>query len=404
MTKTVNQLTAKKVEKLSVPGMYADGAGLYLQVTGKEAKSWLFRYSLRGRAREMGLGSLRKVSLANARQKAAECHKLLENHIDPIANRKRARDEAVLASAQTISFEEAADRYIAIRAAGLKNAKHAAQWKTTIKEYAYPVLQKLPVREIDIGLIHRVLEPIWTTKAETAGRVRGRIEKILGWAKANNYRSGENPARWRDNLDHMLPKLSEVRKVTHHPALPYSEVPAFMAKLREQEGTAARALEFLILTASRTEEILLAAPGEINRKEKLWTVPAGHMKLKREHLVPLAARALKILDCASNSYLFPSPTRPDKGLSNMAMLSLLDRMGYGHTTVHGFRSTFKDWARDRTRFENFVSEAALAHASGDKIEAAYARSDVIDKRRKLMEAWASYCEPKTSSNVLQLRT
>jgi integrase len=406
MAKTVNQLTAKKVEKLSTPGMYADGAGLYLQVTGEEAKSWLFRYSLRGKAREMGLGPLRKVSLASARRKAAECHKLLEAHVDPIEHRAKARAAAALANAQNITFEESADRYIAIRRAGLKNAKHGKQWKTTIEDYAYPVLRKLQVRDIDVGLIHRVLEPIWTTKPETAGRVRGRIEKILGWAKANNYREGENPARWRDNLDHMLPKLSEVRKVRHHPALPYAELPAFLAKLRQEEGAAARALEFAILTASRTEEILLATPAEINKKEKLWTVPAEHMKLKREHLVPLTERALQVLDCASNSYLFPSPTSSDKHLSNMAMLNLLDRMGYGHVTTHGFRSTFKDWARDRTRFENFVSEAALAHASGDEIEAAYARSDVIEKRRKLMADWAAFCEsPPTAkkNNVMALR-
>ncbi len=240
-----------------------------------------------------------------------------------------------------------------------------------------------------------MLEPIWNTKPETAGRVRGRIEKILGWAKVNNYREGENPARWRDNLDQLLPKLSEVRKVRHHPALPYAELPTFMEQLRQEEGAAARALEFTILTAARTEEVILAGPAEIDKREKLWTAPAEHMRLKREHLVPLCDRAMQVLDEASKSYLFPSPSHPDKHLSNMAMLMVLDRMGYGHVTVHGFRSTFKDWTRDRTRFENYVSEAALAHASGDKIEAAYARSAVLDKRRKLMEAWAVYCAAPT---------
>jgi integrase len=408
MAQTVNQLTATKVQRLKAPGMYPDGAGLYLQVTGENAKSWLLRYSLRGKSREMGLGSLRKVSLAEARRKAADCHKLLEGHIDPVEHRNAARTATSLASAKTITFKEAAARYIAMRSKGLKNAKHAAQWGTTIATYAEPILGKLPVRDITVGLVHRVLEPIWCTKPETAGRVRGRIEKILGWAKVNNYREGENPARWRDNLDQLLPKLSEVRKVKHHPALHYIELPAFMQKLRQVEGLAARALEFTILTAARTEEVILARPEEIARRDMLWTAPPEHMKLKREHLVPLCDRAIDLLGGASKSYLFPSPSHPDKHLSNMAMLMVLDRMGCGHVTVHGFRSTFKDWTRDRTRFENYVSEAALAHASGDKIEAAYARSAVLDKRRKLMEAWAKFCASdvaaKAGNKVVALRS
>jgi integrase len=404
MAQIVNKLTATKVQKVNAAGMYPDGGGLYLQVSSEGAKSWILRYSLRRKAREMGLGSLHKVSLAQARRKAADCHRLLDEHVDPIEQRAKARASAALANAKTITFKEAAARYIAMRSKGLKNSKHAAQWGTTIKTYAEPLLGKLEVRDIDVGLVHQVLEPIWSAKPETAGRVRGRIEKILGWAKVNNYREGENPARWRDNLDQLLPKLSEVRKVRHHPALPYVELPAFMEKLRHEEGTAARALEFTILTAARTEEVLLARPDEINKRERLWTAPAEHMKLKREHLVPLSDRAMQLLDEASESYLFPSPSHPDKHLSNMAMLMVLDRMGYGHVTVHGFRSTFKDWTRDRTRFENYVSEAALAHASGDKIEAAYARSDVYEKRRKLMDAWAVYCAKRASdsSSVMQL--
>jgi integrase len=408
MAQTVNKLTATKVQKVKAAGMYPDGAGLYLQVTGEGAKSWILRYSLRGKAREMGLGSIRKVSLADARRKAADCHRLLDEHVDPIEHRAKTRASAALANAKSITFKEAAKIYISMRSKGLKSSKHAAQWGTTITTYADPVLGKLEVRDIEVGLVHQVLEPIWTTKPETAGRVRGRVEKILGWAKVNNYREGENPARWRDNLDQLLPKLSEVRKVRHHPALPYAELPAFIGKLRQEEGTAARALEFLVLTAARTEEVLLARPVEINERERLWTAPAEHMKLKREHLVPLSARAIQLLDDASESYLFPSSSHPDKHLSNMAMLMVLDRMGYGHVTVHGFRSTFKDWTRDRTRFENYVSEAALAHASGDKIEAAYARSAVLDKRRKLMDAWAAFCAsaPERSSEgvVVALRS
>jgi integrase len=261
------------------------------------------------------------------------------------------------------------------------------------------------VHDIDVGHVRRVLEPIWTTKPETAGRVRGRIERILGWAKANKYRDGENPARWRENLDQLLPKSSEVRKVKHHPALSYAELPAFMEKLHQMEGTAARALEFVILTAARTEEVIFARPAEISEREKLWTVPAEHMKLKREHVVPLCDRAMQLLDGASESYLFPSRFHLDKHLSSMAMLMVLERMGYGHVTVHGFRSTFKDWCRDRTRFENYVSEAALAHASGDKFEAAYAHSPVLERRRKLMDAWAAFCSGSMIvGEVVPLRT
>jgi integrase len=294
-----------------------------------------------------------------------------------------------------------------VRRKGLKNAKHAAQWGTTIATYAEPILGRLLVRDINVGHVHRVLEPIWTTKPETAGRVRGRLEKILGWAKVNKYRDGENPARWRDNLDQLLPKLSEVQKGRHHPALPYAEVSVFMEKLRQAEGTAARALEFAILTAARTEAVILARPAEINKRERLWTAPAEHMKLKREHLVPLCDRAVQLLDGASEGYLFPSTFHPDRHLSNIAMLTVLKRMGYGHVTVHGFRSTFKDWCRDRTRFENYVSEAALAHASGDKIEAAYARGAVLEKRRKLMDAWAAFCAsppPAEAEKIVALRS
>jgi integrase len=403
MAQTINQLSAQLVQRAKAPGMYPDGAGLYLQVTGNGAKSWILRYSLRGRAHEMGLGSLRKVSLAEARRKTADCHRLLDDHIDPIEHRRQRRADAALALAKTITFKEAADTYIAAHRGGLRNPKHAAQWGSTIATYAAPTLGKLSVREIDTGLIHQVLEPIWATKPETASRVRGRIEAILDWARVSGYRSGENPARWRGNLDKLLSKRSKVRGVKHHPALPYDDLSTFMEALRVQEGATARMLEFCILTASRSGEVLKAVPSEIDRRGKLWTVPGERMKGGKVHRVPLCDRALELLQSASEYYLFPSYHR-DKPLSNMAMLQLLERMGYGHITVHGFRSTFKDWARDRTRFDNYVVEAALAHTLGDKVEPAYARSDVIEKRRKLMEAWAEFCSrPAISGNVLSLR-
>jgi integrase len=407
MAQTVNQLTATKVQKIKAPGMYPDGVGLYLQVIG-EAKSWILRFSLRGKARQMGLGSLRKVSLADARRKAADCHKLLDDHIDPIEHRAKERAANALASAtKTVTFAEAAAIYIASHRRGLKNLKHAAQWAATIATYAEPIIGKRDVADINTSHVLQILEPIWTTKPETAKRVRGRIESILDWARVSGHRSGENPARWRGNLDKLLPKQSKVRKVKHHPAMLYDALPAFMQKLRNQDGNTARALEFCILTAARTNEILKARPPEIDRGEKLWTVPGERMKGGQEHRVPLCKRALELAGKGSDSYLFPSRYHPDKSLSNMAMLMMLDDLGHGDVTVHGFRSTFKDWARDRTRFDNYVVEAALAHASGDKVEAAYARSDVLAKRRKLMDAWAEFCASgwrRSGRVVVSLRT
>jgi integrase len=409
MAKTINQLTSTKVQKLTKPGMHPDGAGLYLQVTSEGAKSWILRYSLRSNAREMGLGSLRKVSLADARAKAAECHKLLDDHVDPIEHRARARAAAALTNTKTITFKEAADAYVTAHRPGWKNIKHATQWRQTLTDHAEPVLGKLLVSDITTEIVQKVLDPIWTTKTETATRVRGRIESVLDWTKVKGYRTGENPARWRGNLDHLLPKPSKVRPVEHHPALPYDELPEFIAKLRQQEGVSARALEFTILTAARTGEVIKANPSEVNRQKRLWVVPAERMKLKREHSVLLSDQALQLLNGASEGFLFPNPLHPEKHLSNVAMDRVLERMGYGRgrATVHGFRSTFKDWTRDRTRFENYVSEAALAHASGDKVEAAYARSTVLDKRRQLMDAWAEFCTKpaaQSTSKVVKLRS
>ena len=405
MAQSVNQLTATRVQKIKKPGMYPDGAGLYLQVTGDAAKSWILRYSLRGKAREMGLGTVRKVGLAEARRKAADCHRLLDDHIDPIEHRRQRRSEAALAAAKTVTFKEAAATYIASHRVGLRNLKHAAQWATTVATYAEPILGKLPVGEIDVGLVHQVLEPIWTIKPETAGRVRGRIEAILDWARVSGYRAGENPARWRGNLDKLLAKRSKIRSVKHHAAMPYAELPAFMEALRSQEGAAPRLLEFCILTAARTGEALKARHAEIDRRHAIWTVPGERMKGGKEHRVPLCERALELAGTGSGTYLFPS-RHPDKPLSNMAMLKLLERMGREDVTVHGFRSTFKDWARDRTRFDNFVTEAALAHSFGDKVEAAYARSDVIEKRRRLMQQWATFCTSaptRQDGNITTLR-
>src|SRR5262245_39747671 len=396
MARTIGKLTALKVARASNPGMYADGAGLYLQVTGAGAKSWIYRFSLCGRAREMGLGSLSALSLTDARTKAAECRRLRQEGVDPIAARKALREQAALDVARMLTFSEAATKYIAAHRSGWKNAKHAAQWEATLATYAEPVLGALSIQAIDTALVLKVLEPIWEAKPETASRVRGRIEVILDWAKVRGLRQGENPARWRGHLDHLLPAKTKVRRVKHHAALPYADMPAFIEQLRAQEGIAARALEFTVLTAARTGETIGAAWTAANKSEKVWTVPGERTKGRKEHRVPLCDRATAVLAemqslrTTESQFMFPGG-KAGKPLSNMAMTEVLRRMGRGDITVHGFRSTFRDWAAERTNFPNEVVEMALAHAVGDKVEAAYRRGDLFEKRRRLMADWASYC-------------
>jgi|KBSSwiStaDraftv2_1062776.scaffolds.fasta_scaffold304813_2 integrase len=402
MARTVGKLTALKVARVLAPGMYADGAGLYLQVTGVGAKSWIYRFSLNGKAREMGLGSLAAVNLSEARIKAGECRRLRQQGSDPIEERKARRQKAELEAAKTITFKEAAANYIASHCAGWRNAKHAAQWGATLATYAEPALGAVSIQAIDTELLLKVLEPIWQAKPETANRLRGRIEAILDWAKVRGLREGENPARWRGHLQYQLPAKSKLRRVKHHAALSYAELPEFISELREQGGVAARALEFTILTAARTGETIGAVWGEFNASDKLWILPAERMKGGKEHRVPLTARVLAILRDAernrtpSSDYVFVGG-KLGKPLSNMAMMELLRRMDRRDITVHGFRSTFRDWAAERTNFQREVSEMALAHAVGDKVEAAYRRGDLFEKRRRLMAEWTVYCNtPKAA--------
>ena len=332
MAHLVGRLTALKVAKVKKPGMYSDGAGLYLQVTGdgesKVAKSWIYQFTLRGRSREMGLGSLSLFGLAEARAKAAQCRRLTYEGIDPIESRRAQRTQAALEAATSLTFKDCTEQYIAAHRAGWRNAKHAAQWSATLKTYAEPVIGILPVQKIDTALVMKILEPLWSKKPETASRLRGRIEAVLDWAAVRGHRERENPARWRGHLDKLLPARAKVRKIKHHAALPYDELPAFMAVLRSQEGTAARALEFLVLTAARTGEVIGAQPAEM--KDKVWTVPTDRMKGGKEHRVPLSAPALTIVEKMRDDYegafVFPGGKR-DKPLSNMAMLALLERMG-----------------------------------------------------------------------------
>jgi integrase len=375
--------------------MYADGGGLYLQITERGA-SWIYRYMLNKRAREMGLGPLALFGLSQARAKALDARRLRHEGIDPIEARKAQRMQARLDAARAMTFQQCAAAHINAHRPGWRTSKHAAQWQATLATYAGPVIGALPVQAVDTALVLKVLEPIWIEKPETAGRLRGRIEAVLDWAKARGYRQDENPARWRGHLDKLLPAHSKVRKVEHHAALPYSELPGFLIGLHEQEGISARALEFTILTAARTGEVIGVRWSEIDLINKTWTVPAGRMKAGREHRVPLSTRALAILEemhahrHADDGFVFPGG-KPGKPLSNMAFLMLLRRMGRDDLTTHGFRSSFRDWVAERTNFPADVAEMALAHAVESKVEAAYRRGDLFEKRRRLMQQWETFC-------------
>jgi integrase len=388
MRRKTNRLSPATVRNAE-PGLYPDGGNLYLQVAESGARSWLFRYGMGGRERWMGLGPVTDVGLAEARDAALECRRLRREGVDPIENRRAQRAANALAKHQGTTFQECALKLVASHESAWRNEKHRQQWRNTLETYAYPVMGSVAVQAIDTALVLKVLEPIWTTKPETASRVRGRIEAVLDWAKARGIRSGENPARWKGHLDHLLPALSKVRKVHHHAALPYAELPAYMQKLRQREGGSARALEFVILTAARTGEALGMRWPEIDLKAKVWTVPESRMKGGREHRVPLSSAAIAVLKAAGpgEGLVFANKGRP---LSDMALAMLHRRMGCEITT-HGFRSAFKDWAAERTTFANEVSEAALAHIVGDKVEAAYRRGDLFDKRRRLMDAWGQFC-------------
>ena len=413
MARATGRLTALKVQKAREPGMYADGAGLYLRVTPQGTKNWVLRYMLDRRPRWMGLGPLALYGLAEARARAMDARRKRHEGIDPIEARRAARARERLDAAKAITFGEVAEIYIAAHQAGWRNGKHRAQWENTLKSHAAPIMS-IPVQSIDTALTLKVLERIWTAKPETAGRVRQRIESILDFAKVRGYRTAENPARWRGHLDKLLPARAKVRATVHHAALPYAELPAFLTSLRTREAVAARALEFLILTAGRTGEVIGARWNEMDLLDKTWTVPASRMKANREHRVPLHPRALAILgemqsarqSDDGNAYVFPGP-KPGTTLSNMAFLMLLRRMRLDDLTVHGFRATFETWASERTSFQNQIVEMALAHSVGDKVEQAYRRTDMFEKRRRLMQQWATFstsAPTRQDGNITALRS
>ena len=400
----INRLTALQVQKLSKPGYHADGAGLHLCVKATGGKSWIFRYRYGGKEREMGLGPLHTVSLAEAREKALAQRKMLLDGVDPLAAKHASEVQRKLAEASVITFDTAATSYIASHRAGWKNEKHAEQWTNTLTTYASPVFGSLPVADITTPLVLRVLEPIWTTKTETASRVRGRVEKILDWCKTQGYRTGDNPAAWRGHLENLLSAPQKTKKVEHHPALPWREIGAFMQALRTMPGTAALATEFIILTNCRTSEAIEARWAEIDMGEKRWTIPAARMKAAKEHTIPLSDAALAVLqrlkaETKEGEFVFPGGKK-NTPLSNMACLALLKRMGRSDLTVHGFRSSFRDWAGEATAHPREVIEHAMSHQLKDKAEAAYQRGSLLERRRVLMADWANYCAQPAATGVV----
>jgi integrase len=413
MKRQSNRLTAAAVK--SATKDKCDGYGLWLQVSRYGTKSWLFRFMIDGRPDSMGLGPLNTVSLARAREKAEKVRDLLEQGINPREARDAERRQRKLEAAKAITFKQCADRYIEANRAAWKNAKHADQWFATFNQTkrgstvfpaATEAINDLPVSAIDTGLILNILELIWQKTPESASRIRGRIERVLDWARVRGYREGENPARWEGHLKETLP-ARRARTRGHHAAVPYAEVPAFLAELRKKAGISARALELTILTAARTAEAIGARWSEIDLQARLWVIGPERMKGAREHRVPLSDRALEILSSLprDSEFVFPG-ARAMKPLSDMAMLKVVRGMRGQGSTVHGFRSTFKDWAGETTSFPNELTEIALAHAISDKTDAAYRRGDMMEKRRRLMADWAAYCggqHPASRHNVVGIR-
>lgn len=407
MPRKATELSVKTVEKLSrVEGWHAVGgaSGLLLQVRGDQARSWILRVVVNGRRRVMGLGSYDDLSLADARRKARELRSAIANGRDPLEE-KRARRQALLEAQNVLTFDEAARRYIRAKAHEWRNPKHGDQWRNTLSTYASPVIGKMRVDAIEMRHIERILEPIWVEKTETASRLRGRIESVLDWATAGGHRTGDNPARWKGALEHRLAKPGKVKKVAHHKALPMDGMHGFVAALREREGMAARALEFLILTAARTGEVRGATWSEIDLNAATWTIPGHRMKAGKEHRVPLTRRALEILHAlprmAGTDLVFPGTKNAE--LSNMSLVACMRRMGVD-AVPHGFRSTFRDWAAERTSYPSHVAEMALAHTIGDKVEAAYRRGDLFAKRARMMADWESFIEtPPATGNVVAMR-
>jgi integrase len=411
MARQLNRLRASDINRRG-PGLHADGGGLYLNVTDSGARSWIFRYRIKGRLRDHGLGPTHTISLAMAREAALQRRRERHAGTDPIDSRRAKRQEEEtkrkeeeLSRRREISFQEVADQHIASHASGWRGSGSEEQWRQSLKDHVFPFIGDLPVAEIDTGLIVQVLNPIWRTKTETAKRVRNRIENILDYAKTSGFREGENPARWRGHLKNLLPDLKRVRQAKQHAALPFDDVPAFMIALRKDTSIPARALEFAILTASRIGEVLGASWEEVDLKQRVWTISSDRMKAGREHRVPLSDAALAVLermsDIRSSEFIFPG-ARNGARLFPAAVRRVLARIEPG-VTVHGMRATFSSWAAERTNYASEIREIALAHQIGSAVVRAYQRSDLFDRRRRLMADWAAFCDGGASGDVVPMQ-
>jgi integrase len=402
------KLTALAVERATGRCMLGDGGGLYLQVR-PTGKSWIFRYTFGGKTRHFGLGPTAVTTLKMARERAIDLRRQIASGIDPLAIKQAERASAVVATAQAITFRTFAESFIVNNESAWRSQTHRDQWRKSLEVYAHPIIGSLPVSAIDTPLILKVLQPMWHRAPQTASRLRGRLERILAAAKVAGLRSGENPAAWRNHLAALLPKPHKVRAAVHHPALPYQEIPAFMVALRSRQGVGARAVELAILTACRRAEVVGIRWSEIDVAAKVWTIPAERMKAGKQHRVPLSDAAIAVLRqfeaIRSNDFVFPGNASGGR-LSDSAPLKLLEIMGRDDLTLHGFRSTFRDWCAEQTSFPHEVCEAALAHSISNQVEAAYRRGDLFDKRARLMDAWAEYCEStptSSSASVIPMR-
>lgn len=397
MPKKAKELSSLTVKRLTQKGLHAVGGtdGLHLQINENGAKSWILRIRIGNRRRDIGLGGFPKVSLSEARESARRIHQDVQQGIDPVQERKEKRAAQQASKAAEVTFKKAAEQFIATKSTEWKGKKQKQVWENSLSEYAYPVVGNLQIRNIELSHIVKILEPIWKDKTETAVRLRGRIENILDWATVRNYRTGENPSRWKGHLDKILPNPAKLKKKVHFPALPLNQVKKFMTSLNQKDGFGSQALAFLILTVARSGEVRGAKWDEINFSSKVWTIPASRMKAGKEHRIPLSDAAVKILQSQPRhdgvDYIFPAL----RGgmLSDTTLLAVMRRMNV--TAVpHGFRSTFRDWVAEHTNFPSEVAEMALAHTIKSHVESAYRRGDLLEKRRQMMEQWANFCYSK----------
>ncbi|MFZ4539647.1 tyrosine-type recombinase/integrase [Propionivibrio sp.] len=393
MTRKAKELGALEVGRLDTPGFHAVGgvSGLALKVSDTGARYWILRVMIGGKRRDMGLGGFPDVTLAGARDAAREARAKIKAGIDPIDDAKAKRSALAASRAASVTFSEATMKYIAAKESEWSNKSHASQWLASLTAYAFPMIGKVFVRDIGQAQVMSVIEPLWLTKNVTATRVRARIEKVLDWATVRGYRTGENPARWRGHLESLLAKPNKVQSVEHFPALPFDEIGAFMVKLRQQESIPLRAVEFAILTAVRLNEVTGAAWSEINLAESTWTIPKERMKMDKEHRVALSDEAVAVLNVMPRTSDLIFPSRKGAELAGQVMRDALSRV-HGGITIHGFRSTFRDWASERTSYPKDVAEMALAHSIGSKVEEAYRRGDLFEKRRLMMRDWAKFCD------------